>query len=307
MAELSSTAIILVVVIVVLAVVVVGLLFFVIRRLRQRRDKLLGELRDRPELVQDRAFNRIAMARREAEILARQGTDVARARDLIAQAQGLFDTRNYDRAYQTAQQAHETLVHARKAAPLARESNPGVPAGPASPPPMAATVPSRPPPSAPAPGIPKNRAESQFQLRLLDQDLAGAPTNRSKSASRVEATRLRADAGAAFDRGDFTEAFRLALKGRRALGSPVEALPVTPRSGGPAPSAAPSSAVSDAALTAEQVAGADRCPECGYPALAGDTFCRGCGVPRTAATCAACGAPRKPADTFCGRCGARFS
>jgi hypothetical protein len=306
-AGLTSTEIVLVAAIVVLAVVVLAVLFYVIRRLRQRRDQLLGELRDRPELMQDRAFNRLAMARREAEILARQGTDVARARDLIAQAQGSFDTRNYDRAYQTAQQAHEALVYARKGSTVLPESNPGT--RPSSVTPSAPPVAARESPTAaaPVPAIPKNRAESQFQLRLLDRDLEGAQAARSKAASVKDATRYRTEAGAAFDRGDFTDAFRLALKGRRALGSPVEALPVTPRSGAPGPSSAPAPAGSDAELTAEQVAGADRCPECGYPALAGDTFCRGCGVPRTATTCAQCGAPRKPADTFCGRCGARFS
>jgi hypothetical protein len=306
MATLTPTEIVAVAVIVVLAVVVAGLLLYLIRRLRQRRDKLLGELRDRPELVQDRAFNRLAMARREAEILARQGTDVTRARDLIAQAQGAFDLRNYDRAYEAAQQAHESLVHARQAAPLRRETAPTSSPNASNTPAVPVVAAASPAPPAPTPGIPKNRAESQFQLRLLDADLEGARADRPRSAALREAARIRTQAGAAFDRGDFTEAFRLALKGRRALGAPVEGLP--PRgSAGSTSAGTETPAFPDATLTAERVAGADRCRECGYPALAGDTFCRGCGIPRTPVTCDQCGAARKPTDAFCGGCGARFT
>lgn len=307
MAALTSTEIVVVAVIVVLAVVVAGLMLFLIRRLRQRRDKLLGELRDRPELVQDRAFNRLAMARAESEILARQGSDVTRARDLIAQSQGAFDLRDYDRAYQVAQQAHEALVHARQAGPLPTESprmsaesaveRPGVPVFGAR----------NAPAPAPLPGIPKNRAESQFQLRLLDGDLEKARAARLRSTTFREATQIRTEAGAAFDRAEFTEAFRLALKGRRVLGAPVEALAAPPGATGPTAARGASPIVPDAARTAEQVAGGGRCPDCGYPALPEDTFCRGCGVPRTPATCRMCGATRKPADTFCGGCGARFT
>ena len=71
-----------------------------------------------PEIRHDRAFNRIAMARREAELLASSGVDITSAQDLIAQAQGAFDNRDFDRAYVSAQSAHELLVAARRPRPL---------------------------------------------------------------------------------------------------------------------------------------------------------------------------------------------
>ena len=67
-----------------------------------------------PRIRQDRAFNRIAMARREADLLTSSGVDVASAQDLIAQAQGAFDHQDFDRAYVSAQSAHELLVSARR-------------------------------------------------------------------------------------------------------------------------------------------------------------------------------------------------
>jgi len=309
---LTSDEIIAVAVVVLLSVVIIGVLLFMVRRLRQRRAKILGELRDRPQLMQDRAFNRIAMARRESDILAGQGTDVTRSRELISQAQGAFDLRKFDQAYQLGQQAHEALVYAR------RDASP-LPRAPLNSPPLSTANRTAGSADLPAPtstqgaagpartGIPKNRAESQFQLRLLDQELEVARRGHGRTTTTRDAAEIRTEATAAFDRGDFTEAFRLALKGRRTLGAEVEGLPPVRVAGMTSPTPNGASSSSDATQTAERVAGAERCPECGYPALPGDAFCRGCGQPRAPRTCAQCGTPRTPVDTFCGRCGARFS
>lgn len=313
MTSLTSTEIFVIVLIVFLAAVVAGLLLYLLRRLRARRTKLISELEDRPELNRDRAFNRLAMARREAGILAGQGVDVHRAQELIADAQGAFDTRQFDRAYQVAQSAHESLVNARQqgmkvvgAAPSVRGPGSGAPPETLSNPAAVPGALKSAPPAAPA--IPKNRAESQFQMRLLSDELGALPARRARDPAVVGATTLRTQAQAAFDKGEFTEAFRLALRGRRTLGGTVESLPAA---GGPATSVAPgptngSLAAPDAAQTADSVAGAERCPDCGYPALPGDAFCRGCGRPRAALTCPSCGAPRVGDEAFCGRCGARF-
>jgi hypothetical protein len=303
----------LIVFVVVLAVVLIGAFLYLQRRLRQRRSNLLSELNDRPVLNQDRAFNRLAMARREARILVGQGVDVHRAQELIAEAQGAFDTRQYDRAYQVAQSAHEALVNARQQG--ARTT--GVPlssigSGTALPPkrveatPPTAAVAASPTPDRPA--IPKNRAESQFQLRLLSEELETLPTDRARRAAATEATDLKNQASAAFDQGDYTTAFRLALRGRRTLGGTLESLP-PPGSATPASSRRTgngSAAPSDATQAAEAAAGGERCPDCGYPTLSGDAFCRGCGRPRVPLTCPTCGAPRGAEEPFCGRCGTRF-
>lgn len=312
MANLSSEALTAIVFVVVLAIIVVGLLLWMLQRLRARRTKILSELKDQPQLNQDRAFNRLAMARREAVILAGQGVDVHRAQELIAESQGAFDLRQYDRAYQVAQSAHEALVNARQQGPLAPSAplpSKGIApaAGPLTMETGPASVPSTAAPVPAAAAIPKNRAESQFQIRLLGDELGGLPTRRAQDHAGVEAAALLNQASAAFDRGEFTEAFRLALRGRRTLGSTVESLPATgsaagvagaTSNGGPAPP--------DPAQAAEATASAERCPDCGYPTLAGDAFCRGCGRPRTPLTCPSCGAPRGGDEPFCGQCGARF-
>jgi len=298
--ELTGTELAAIVFIVVLAAVLAGLLLYLLRRLRHRRDKIVAELSTKPELAQDRAFNRIAMARREADIVARTGIDVNPARALIAQAQGAYDTRNYDRAYETAQSAHEALVTARRSGTLPPTFAPPTPT------PSGARAGAAPPAETQFPKIPQNRAESQFQLRLLDQELDAARARKAADPPVAAATQLRAEAQTAFDRGDFTSAFRAALKGRRTLGGDVGALPPGTGAKPAAPAGTPLPA-DDPAVAAEQWKGSDRCPDCGYPMLADDQFCRGCGRPRTEAKCPTCGAPRTAADTFCGRCGTRFS
>jgi Double zinc ribbon len=295
----------LVVVVGVLVVGVLAVFLYLSRRLRRRRDEILSQLKDKPALVQDRAFNRLEMARREATVVGRTGADVTHAQDLIGQSQAAFDQRQFARSYELAQSAHESLVNARQR-PSATGPLPS-PRSPAVPPPSgggrsasagatAAAPPSERPPLA------RNRAESHFALSLLDADLENAQRERPTAGPTLEAAALRTQSRAAFDRADYTEAFRLALRGRRTLGGKVESLAAAPASRATAPGGA-----IDAEGTAEQVAAGERCPNCGYPTTAADAFCRGCGTPRTPTSCPSCGASRTPTDTFCGRCGTRFS
>jgi Double zinc ribbon len=303
---IAGSTLLLFVVATVLVVVVVATFVYLARRLKRRRDQILTELAGKPQLVQDRAFNRLAMARREVELLERTGADTTRAHELIAQAQGAFDMHQYPRAYELAQSAHESLVVVRR-----RGSDAWAPTSPlASPlsrsPPGAGTGAGASSPSPPAATLPRNRAESQFQLRLLDQEVRVAQSDRPREGATLEASNLQKQAQGAFDRGDFTDAFRLALRARRGLGGKVEALPPLPGAV-TAGAGLPTPASLDPAAVAEGVAGGERCPNCGYPSRSEDTFCRGCGTPRTPTTCPSCGAHRGRSDTFCGRCGARFT
>jgi len=304
---LPGSTLILIAVTVILVVVVLAIFLVILRRLRARRDQILLELGTKPALVQDRAFNRLAMARREAEVLGRTGTDTSRALELIAQSQGAFDTHQYPHSYELAQSAHEALVNAHGRVGPSSASlvpPPGTPyrAPPVRPP---ATTGSAAPP-APAP-LPRNRAESQFQLHLLEQEVVTARSERPRQGSTLEAVRLQGQSQAAFDHGDFTEAFRLALRARRALGGKVESLAPPPRNPATAIPSETASEPLDSTAAAEQAAATNRCPNCGYPTRANDTFCRGCGTQRATSTCPACGSPRGPADTFCGRCGDQFN
>jgi hypothetical protein len=306
---LSQAELIAVVAVVVLGIILAALFLFISRRLRQRQTQLRKELAS-PERQQDRAFNRIAMARRELFIIERTGAEVDRARTLVAEAQGAYDTAHYDRAYESAQSAHEALVAARQGRPLtggSSASSPPLPHGSGAPR-AAGNGPLdvfAAPAGAPAPApIAKNRAESQFQLHLLDDELAQAKAVRPGDGSVATADALGHQAHGAFDAGNFTEAFRLGLRARRQLGGRVESLAATP--GAPVGGPGGEGADDDADSAAERAASANRCPDCGYPLVADDRFCRGCGRPQTTSVCPVCQAPRSASDTFCGKCGAAF-
>ena len=115
---------------IVLTAVLLVVAFYAMRHLRRRREHLREKREDDPAVASDRAFNRLAMARTEADLLERQGVDVARARQLIGLAESSFGTRQFDRAFDLAQSAHNTLVAARKAPKTAPPAQPPAPAAP---------------------------------------------------------------------------------------------------------------------------------------------------------------------------------
>jgi hypothetical protein len=298
---------------VVLVIVSVAVLLVALQRLKRRKAQLLSELKSSPRLNSDRAFNRLEMARRESEILARQGTDISRARELIAQSQAALDLRQFERSYELAQSAHESLVAARQGrSPLlsAPSSNDAMSprAGFRPPPATGSSSPASVSPSAVGPlpastGVPRNRIESQFEMRLLDSDLETARKLRPSDPGTLAGIDFQAKAQVAFTAGEYTDALKFTLKGRRGIGGHVESVAPSPTSKSMNTGTGPV----DPALAAESAASGERCPNCGYPTTSADVFCRGCGAPRTPTTCSRCGTPRTPSDTFCGRCGERFS
>ncbi len=289
-----------------LAIGVVGLVLvvfvaqFVLRTLRARRLAASRASGGSASPAKDRAYNRLALARREADLLQAQGGDVARARELIALSSRSLESREFDRSFELAQAAHETLVKARRLPSRPSGSSvEGASSAPA-PAPADAAVAMAGPAGTATPAVPKNRVEAQFQLRLFEQELAGM---KAETAEVTDARQLYVQAHAAFSRGDYAEAFRLSLRGRRRVGGHVESLaaPGTATSG-----VAGVRAAADPAQLAEQVAAANRCPSCGHPTVAGDAFCRGCGAAFGSSSCPSCGAPRLGTDTFCGKCGQRY-
>ncbi len=287
----------------IVAITGIAVVVLLLQRMRRRQLKL-REAAATPEFASDRAYNRLALARREAGLLAAQGGDTSRAQDLIGLAEQAFNGRQFDRAYELAQSAHETLVRARRQPALTAPPGAATAALP-GPSPRAAALPAG--PAAPAfdPAVvTKNRAEAQFQLRLFEQDLVKARQSAAAGQPNAEARQLYVAAQAAFARGEYGEAFRLSLRGRRKVGAVVEAVGTARGAGAEAPPRLPSS--SDPGEVAERVATAERCPQCGHPTSSDDLFCRGCGAARSPTACGRCGAPRAPDDTFCGRCGLKF-
>lgn len=299
--------------------VIIG--YYVILRFRARGRTLKAELADSPLFAEDRAHNQIELIRGEISVLEREGIDTARARVLLQRAeQELARHENVD-AVRSARDAHRILVELRQRG--ARFSpGTGIPSSPRAPP--APRVPARndllrPTPTrsgtgdlgagnpafeeaAPPSRPPKNRMEAHFEMTLLVEELTQQTPSRGATGAVAEAEGLRRGAQEAYARQDYTEALRLALRGRRRLGARIESLPPT----------AATVTVAAAALSPARAGGTTStgpgqtpaCATCGRPIGSTDAFCRGCGRPVGGSKCPRCGAERAATDEFCGRCGA---
>jgi len=300
-----------VVALVLIAVIALAFGYYIIQRMRHRRATLALEVDTAREMVEDRSFNQLKLARAEADVLARQGINVSRPSSLLDDAEAARSRGDYDTALALARSAHETLLKLKDAVPLTgglppaatRPPSASAPvSGPAAPPALSSpAVPlgamgdaANDPGSSPTPPpskLPKNKAEAQFQLHLLQDELAKESDTKGPNSAVVDSTKLREQAQAAFDRADFTEALRFALKARRRLGSKLETLPPSPGTLAAGPSPVPDP---DELL---------KCGSCGETLRPSDRFCRYCGTLRGPERCPACGAASEAGDQFCSACG----
>ncbi len=291
-----------------------GLLYILKRRLSAKIAALrhsVGEAS--PEHADDQSYNLLELARAEAATLKRTGADVHVAEAAIADGDRALRRRDFDDATRSARRAHELLVAQRSegsplllasASPASRSMPTSAP-GPGAAPrpnslpdsPVAPVLGTASGDGAPVPRLAKNRAESRFQMSLLAEEI-GTASNDPEGATRVpDARKGAADAQTAYDRADYTESLRLALRARRALGTRIETLPPpltrippTPTPVNPASTGGP--------------AGTEPCSTCGRPLKPTDKFCRSCGTAKAPTACAACGTPLDAGDRFCAGCGA---
>jgi hypothetical protein len=318
-----------------LILVAIGALY-AFNRYMQRRFGALAT-RETHLIVADRAYNQIRIGRAAADRLARSGTDVSEARALLDRAESAREARSYDDSIALVKKAQEQLALARSgAAGLASLTSPErsaasarpegssptpYPAGTTakqpselpevgeSPPLVSGTaaiegpVPTIEPPRRP----PKNKLEARFQLSLATDELKRAEESSPRPKGLPEALRLRSAGQEAFDREDFTEALRLALRSRRTLGSRVEGLPAStpasPPTTGPAPTGGGSARPASSPAPGSDRGSGAVCPACGRVTGPDDRFCRTCGAPMVAPACTHCGAPLQAGDRFCGKCG----
>ncbi len=163
---------------------------------------------------------------------------------------------------------------------------------------------------------PKDYMESRFMLTALKNDLAAMPAERQSSPEVKEAGNWAQKGQACFDRKDYTESLRFAMRGRRLLGGagiatisvgagtvvdspPSEASPTSLRSSAPPPSAVVPGEAPSPTARVKLV-----CERCGRNNAPSDRFCRSCGAPVSPPKCPRCQKPVEPDDRFCHGCGA---
>lgn len=316
------------IVLVAIFAILVGLYMF--NRYMKRRGPEMAQ-REGKAVLDDRSFNQIRLAQSAADHLSRTGVDVSEAKALLARAETARVGGNYDLSIELAKKAQDSLAAARAAgnplvspSPVKTSPSPGAIGKSMAPtvsgastssgytaPPSApffaagdAAVPEPTGSSEPMPDRPpKNKMEAHFQLELAHDELDQARSAKSRTRLFREAEGFWTNGQAAYDKQDFTEALRLALKSRRTLGTKVEALPVT-ATAPPSSSGDPAVAGRDPGALVDQPTFGQKCAKCGRTAAPTDQFCRGCGTAIPPALCSSCGAPLLQGDRFCGKCGA---
>jgi hypothetical protein len=326
---------------VLLVVALILIAIYVMYRLRRRREAFLQEKED-PSWMEDIAYNQIRITRNLVERRENEGVDVARAREILKEAEDRQKSGDFEHAQALAKSARAELSNpttprvVRQRVPIREaksDDNANVPYrdlsarvgdkkdASASVVPLSEEKSDKVAPEQPsdevAPiqeyrkNVPKNYLEARFELQMLESDIKG----RDPKQVSDEITRIFGDAKRAFDREDYTECLRLALRGRRLLGSanmqtisvspgttmetPQEPLPVARRSSGPPPEAD----VKVEATTGEVKPTSVACRRCGKENPAENRFCRGCGLPLAGPKCPRCLKEVAPEDTYCGSCG----
>jgi len=296
----------------------------------------------------DIANNQIRITKTLIEKREREGADVATSKALLKQAEERVEAGDYEHAQSIAKSARAELsapgtpkaarqkVAVREVRPVdessvlyrdlsTRVGDKEDTSSPAVAPPVAAAAAtssaegeSKPQDGEVAPmqeyrkTVPKNFLEARFELQMLDADVKG----RDPKDVSAEASRILADSQRAFDREDYTECLRLAIRGRRILGAanmqtiavspgtttdtpPEEPTPTDRRSSAPPPEPV----VKVEASTGELKPANVPCHRCGKVNPAGNKFCRGCGLPLAPPKCPRCLRDVSPDDAFCGSCG----
>jgi|SRR5437867_2581611 len=140
--------------------------------------------------------------------------------------------------------------------------------------------------------MPANFMQAKFTISLAEERIAAG---REAGRGTADAEAFLQSARTSFDTKDYDAALKLAAKSRRSAdGEPVADIP-----------AAVGGAKAPLPSQVEIPRPANRaCASCGSGLLAGDTFCRKCGVKVERPTaCPKCGTALKADDEFCRKCG----
>ena len=268
-----STALIVAVVVVIILTVVTFLELRYFRTIMKRR---LAKV-DLP----DRAHNELLTGKAIATSLRHSGIASSEADDAIAEAEAAYRRSNYRVTIELSEKAKGILKTAKarhdKFGDLARLQK--VRSSSSDEPTTKEVLQKE---------QPQNSMQAKFTISLAEERIAAA---RDAGRGTVQAEALLRSARASFETQDFDEALKLAVKSRRtADGEVAEAV---------AGAKAPVPANVEIPRPAHRA-----CASCGSELLAGDTFCRKCGVKVERPTsCPKCGASLKEDDAFCRTCG----
>lgn len=143
--------------------------------------------------------------------------------------------------------------------------------------------------------MPKDYLPAKFEISVCESRIKEAEKS---GKDTEEAKKYLAEAKSHFEAKRYTEAFKAAVRSKKALGiGSEEHIPLEER-----PESVEEGMEEVIEVTVES--GKDICLNCGNRLKPGDKFCRKCGTKvQIEIYCTKCGAKAEPDDIFCGACG----
>lgn len=275
----EMTATILAVGIAVLAIV----LYLEVRYMKSRRKDKVDVA-----LVRDDAYNALMTTQAVSRALKDQGRNTKEADLLLVKAEATYERRDYLMCKELAEEARSVLKQTRaeeKTETLER----------IAPRPVAEPETDQPPPLQEIKKLPQNYLESKFMIETARMCIDAAS---QQGVDIIEAERTLAVARECYDRTEYTEALKHALRAKKT----AEGQKAPPRAEAKPPEVKREEPEEPMRPPAEAA-----CGSCGRPVDESDNFCRKCGaeiirVPK----CPSCGLEVDENDAFCRRCGAKL-
>lgn len=268
----------------VLGIILAIVIFLELRYFRSKRKNRVDK-----KIMQDDAYNSIQTTKAVAEALKARGRTSKEANLLIIEAEAALERGNHQYALESINKAKELLKSAKeeKADPVAQiVSKVGVKSGEEK-----CEVPFQ-----EARKLPKNYLESKFMICSV-RDILEHSGAKGKNAV-VEENLKQADES--FQKEDYTEALKLALRAKRALDGGADSI-------GPIESKLQIKDTGVERLPPQPKSlhePSKSCVRCGSSLTEEDVYCRKCGLKvDRSLKCSACGEKLAEDDIFCRKCG----
>jgi tetratricopeptide (TPR) repeat protein len=268
----------------VLGIILAIVIFFELRYFRRKRKERVDV-----KIHKDDAYNSIMTAKAVAEALKTRGRVSREANLLIIEAEAAFQRGNHLYALESINKAKDLLKNAKEehadpvASIAAKVGGKGVE--------EKCEVPFQ-----EARKLPKNYLESKFIICSV-RDILEQSGAEQRNADAEESLR---QADEAFQKEDYTEALKLALRAKRALDGGAEA--IGPIENKPVTTDAQVERLPPQPRSLKEPS--KNCVRCGASLTEEDVYCRKCGLKvDRSPKCAACGEKLAEDDIFCRKCG----
>lgn len=241
------------------SIIIIISVIFIVTVVLLNLNKSMKKKRERLNLREE-AYNSVESARAISRILSRKGVNVEDANAIIMKAEALYREGDYGGAKSLSDEAKRIMDRSRQEKLITKEER------------EVKVLEKKEEDLSPTFVLQKKYPENYLAAKF-SLEMAQSMYDSSSEEDRRGALVYLEEAKKAFDRNDFSESLRYAIKTQKYLKKEIEEL---------------------------------KCPSCGVTVNQGDVYCWNCGTRLKMEKCPRCGAEVQPNDKFCRSCGFRL-